>query len=314
MQENRSRTIKRASVIGIIGNTLLSAAKIVFGILSGSYAVISDGLDSASDVLTFAVTYYASCIISRPPNYKYPYGYQRAEAVASKVLSFIIFFVGAQLFYSSLMRIIHNEPHQIPSMAALYVTIASVLVKAGLYLYNSITGKRIKSGMLLANAKNMRNDILISGSVLVGLFFTYYLHLPLFDLLTALVISIWIMKDAFSIFMQSSVELMDGVEDASVYYQIFEAVEQTQGAYHPHRLRVRKHADQYVIALDIEVDPEIKIANAHKIAKQVEENIKQKVGKTFDVMVHTEPLGNIETDEQFGLSREKMENENNDTR
>ncbi len=313
MQENRSRTIKRASIIGIIGNALLSAAKIVFGLLSGSYAVISDGLDSASDVLTFAVTYYASCIINRPPNYKYPYGYQRAEAVASKVLSFIIFFVGAQLFYSSLMRIIHNEPHQIPSMAALYVTIASVLVKGGLYLYNAITGKRIRSGMLLANAKNMRNDILISGSVLVGLFFTYYLNLPLFDLLTALAISIWIMKDAFSIFMQSSVELMDGVEDASVYYQVFEAVEQTRGAYHPHRLRVRKHADQYVIALDIEVDPEIKIANAHKIAKQVEENIKQKVGKTFDVMVHTEPLGNIETDEQFGLSREKMENENNDT-
>jgi cation diffusion facilitator family transporter len=164
--------------------------------------------------------------------------------------------------------------------------------------------------MLIANGKNMRNDILISFSVLVGLLFTYQFNLPLVDLITALAISIWIMRDAFSIFMESSIELMDGVEDSTVYFRIFEAVEQTSGAYHPHRVRLRKHAEQYVIALDIEVDPEIKISEAHQIAKQVEENIKEKVGNTFDVMVHTEPYGNIET-EQFGISPERMEKENN---
>ena len=310
IMNNRSRVIKKASAIGIAGNALLSAAKIGVGFLSGSYAVISDGLDSASDVLTYGITYYASRIINKPPDYKYPYGYQRAEAVATKVLSFVIFFVGAQLFYSSLMRIIEDHPHQMPSMLALYVTIFSVAGKFGLYLYTLITGKRIRSQMLIANGKNMRNDILISMSVLVGLFFTYQLELPVVDLVTALLVSIWIMKDAFSIFMQSSVELMDGVEDSTIYYKIFEAVEQTRGAHHPHRVRLRKHAEQYVIALDIEVDPRITISEAHGIAKQVEENIKQEVGKIFDVMVHTEPLGNEEK-EQFGLSREKMENENN---
>lgn len=307
--KNRPCVIRRASAIGIAGNALLSAAKIIVGFLSGSYAVISDGLDSASDVLTFAITYYASIIINKPPDYKYPYGYQRAEAVATKVLSFVIFFVGAQLFYSSLMRIIEDHPHQLPSMLALYVTLFSVAAKFGLYLYSTSTGKRIRSQMLIANGKNMRNDMLISLSVLLGLFFTYQFKLPVVDLITALAVSVWIMRDAFSIFMQSSVELMDGVEDSTVYYKIFEAVEQTQGAYHPHRVRLRKHAEQYVIALDIEVDPDIKISQAHNIAKEVEENIKQQVGKTFDVMVHTEPLGNEEK-EQFGLSREKMENEN----
>jgi len=310
--KNRSQVIKRASAIGIAGNALLSAAKIIVGFISGSYAVISDGLDSASDVLTFVITYYASIIINKPPDYKYPYGYQRAEAVATKVLSFVIFFVGAQLFYSSLMRIIEDHPHQLPSMLALYVTLFSVAGKFGLYLYSIATGKRIRSQMLIANGKNMRNDILISLSVLLGLFFTYQFELPLVDLITALAVSVWIMKDAFSIFMQSSVELMDGVEDSTVYFKIFEAVEHTQGAHHPHRVRLRKHAEQYVIALDIEVDPDIKISEAHNIAKEVEENIKQQVGKTFDVMVHTEPLGNEEK-EQFGLSREKMKDENDRT-
>ncbi len=303
---NRSLSIRKASVIGIAGNALLSAAKIIIGIISGSFAVISDGLDSASDVLTFVVSFYASKIISKPPDYKYPYGYQRAEAIATKVLSFILFFVGAQLFYTTLMRIVQNQPHQIPSLIALYVTIISIFAKAALYIYNLKTGKRINSQMLIASGKNMRNDILISFSVLLGLFFTYQLNLPLLDLITGMVISLWIMKEAFSIFMESNVELMDGVDDSNVYFRIFEAVEQTEGAAHPHRVRLRKHGDQYVISLDIEVDPEMKVAQAHKIARKVEKNIAEKVGHTYDVMVHTEPFGNVEK-ERFGLSRKNME-------
>ncbi len=303
----RALSIRRASIIGILGNAFLSAAKIVIGIIAGSFAVISDGVDSASDVLTFVVSFYASKIICKPPDYKYPYGYQRAEAIATKVLSFIIFFVGAQLFYTTLMRIIQDHPHQLPSMIAIYVTLISIVVKMALYIYNRRTGKRINSNMLIASGKNMRNDILISFSVLLGLFFTYRLNLPLLDLITAMAISVWIMKEAFSIFMESNVELMDGVDDSNIYFKIFDAVEQTEGAAHPHRVRMRKHADKYVISLDIEVDPDMKVSEAHRIARQVEKNIAQKVENTYDVMVHTEPYGNVER-EQFGLSRKKLEN------
>jgi divalent metal cation (Fe/Co/Zn/Cd) transporter len=113
------------------------------------------------------------------------------------------------------------------------------------------------------------------------------------------------MKEGFLIFMESNVELMDGVDDSTVYYKIFDAVEEVEGAHNPHRVRLRKHADQYVIALDVEVDPEITIARGHKIAKEVENNIKGKITNTYDVMVHTEPLGNVEQ-EKFGLSRKRM--------
>ncbi|MFP3859447.1 MAG: cation diffusion facilitator family transporter [Bacteroidales bacterium] len=305
--EERLRTIRYASRIGLFGNIVLATAKILVGFVSGSFAVISDGLDSASDVLTFSVSLFATRVMKRPPDYKFPYGYQRAEAVATKVLSFIIFFVGAQLFYSSLERIIAGDPHSFPSLIAIYVTIFSIFSKAALAWYQLQKGKKVESPILKANGKNMRNDILISLSVLLGLFFTYQLHLPILDLITALGISLWIMKEAFMIFMESNLELMDGVEDTSLYYKIFDAVEEVEGAYNPHRVRLRKHATQYVIALDIEVQADIKISEAHQIAKKVEKNIRENVCNTYDVMVHTEPLGNQER-EQFGLSREKMDN------
>ena len=305
---HRVKRIRKASSLGMAGNAVLSIAKIIIGLISGSFAVISDGLDSASDILTFGITFYTSRIINKPPDYKYPYGYQRAEAIATKVLSFIIFFVGAQLFYSSLIRIIEQEPHKMPSMLALYVTLFSILGKYVLFLYQYKTGKKINSSMLIANGKNMRNDILISGSVLVGLVFTYRFDLPMIDLITAMAVSIWIMKEGFSIFMSVNVELMDGVDDSSIYYRIFDAVEEIDGAHNPHRVRLRKHAEQYVIAMDIEVDPGITVQQAHQIAVDVELNIREKIENTYDVMIHTEPLGNIER-EKFGLSRTKLDNQ-----
>ena len=92
----RERKIINASWIAIIANALLSVLKIVVGIIAGSFAVIADGIDSASDVLTSLITLFTAHIISRPPDIKYAYGYNKADTVATKLLAFIIFFAGAQ--------------------------------------------------------------------------------------------------------------------------------------------------------------------------------------------------------------------------
>ena len=304
--ENRNNSIKTASWVGIIGNTVLAIAKIIIGFISGSLAVIGDGIDTATDIVTYFITLIAAKIMNKPPNYRYPYGYNRAEAVATKALSFVIFFAGAQLFYTTIARLIENESHQIPSMLAIYVTIFSIVSKSGLAFYQFRIGKKIQSNMLIANAKNMRNDILISSSVLVGLFFTQILKMPALDLVTAIMVSIWIMKIAFGIFMETSRELMDGIDDASLYYKIFDAVEEVEGAKNPHKVRIRRHSNLYTIALDVEVDGTKTISEGHIIAKEVENNIKIRIENTYDVMVHTEPTGNIEK-EKFGLSRENIE-------
>lgn len=306
-QKYRNHQIKKASWVGIIGNTILAIAKIVIGFISGSMAVIGDGIDTATDILTYFITLLAARIMNKPPNYKYPYGYNRAEAVATKALSFVIFFAGAQLFLSTLLRLIKNEPHNLPTLLAIYVTIFSIISKFGLAIYQFKIGKKIESNMIIANAKNMRNDILISSSVLIGLLFTQVFKLPILDLLTAMAVSIWIMKAGFEIFMETSRELMDGVDNPEIYYKIFDAVEEA-GAAHPHRVRIRKHSNLYNVDLDIEVDGTLSIEEGHKIAKKVENNIKEKLENVYDVMVHIEPSGNIEK-EKYGLSRKKMDRE-----
>ena len=102
---------------------------------------------------------------------------------------------------------------------------------------------------------------------------------------------------------------MDGVDDKSVYEQIFAAVDKTEGAINPHRTRVRKIASLYVIDLDVEVDGSITVTAAHEIAMSLETEIRTSVENVYDIMVHVEPKGNIEHTEKFGVSGDTLDEE-----
>lgn len=297
----REQKIIQASWWAIVGNGILAALKLTVGFLSGSYAVIADGIDSTSDIASSLVVLIAARIISLPPDVKFPYGYKKADAVASKVLSFVIFFAGAQLGYSTIKILLEGTSMETPSPLAIWVTIISIFGKLILTLVLSRTGKKVESPMLIANAKNMRNDILISCSVLGSLLFTVLLQEPLIDRIIALAISVFIMYQAFKIFMETNIDLMDGINNTEVYCTLFEAVNNVPGAHNPHRVRARKIGNHYMVNLDIEVNPDLTVKEAHEIARNVEKSIKSKLKNIYDIMVHVEPLGNFEEDEKYGI-------------
>ncbi|MDB4303414.1 cation diffusion facilitator family transporter [Desulfosarcina sp.] len=311
MSQERTQQIKQASWVGILGNSLLAILKIVIGFISGSLAVVGDGIDSLSDVLTYIITLFTARIISKPPDYKFPYGYRKAETISTKVLSFIIFFAGAQLLISTIGRLIDNEPREMPSIIAIYVTVVSIFGKGILAVWQFKIGKRINSAMIIANAKNMRNDILISSSVLVGLVFTFVLEMPSLDLITAMLVSFWIIKVAWGIFKETNVELMDGVGDTDIYDKIFQATEEINGVSNPHRIRVRKLANLYLVAMDIEVDKNLQLFEAHELSKKVECRLRELVPNIYDILIHIEPEGNVEEDEVYGISKDIISNQNN---
>jgi len=299
---DRNLQIKRAAWIAIIGNTILAVLKVVLGLISGSMAVIGDGIDTTTDIIISSVILIAAGIIARPPDKMHPYGHNRAEVIATKVVSFFIFFAGAQLALKVFMKILEGTSIQFPSVIAIYVTLGSIVGKILLSISQFRSGKKTQSPMLIANGKNMFNDIFISVGVMVGLMFTFLIHLPIIDSIVAFAISIWIMKTAVKVFMETNIEIMDGVKDHSLYDTIFTAVNTVEDASNPHRTRIRQLGNMYVIDLDIEVDDTLSVSEAHKIAVEVEEKIKGSIGNVYDIIVHVEPLGNIEVDEKYGLS------------
>lgn len=300
---SKEKILVRTSWVSTVGNFVLSVSKIIIGFFSGSLAVIGDGIDSATDVIISVVMIFTARIMSKPPDKKHPYGYEKAEGIATKILSLIIFYAGIQMFFSSVKSMVSPEEKALPAMLAVYVTLFSIVGKFILALYQYKQGKKINSSLLMANAINMKNDVLISLGVLIGLAFTFILKLPVFDSITSLVISLFIIKSSINIFMESNAELLDGVEDDKIYNKIIEAAEKVPEASNPHRIRSRMIGNMYMIVLDIEADGNITLNEAHEIAHAVEEKIKETVENVYDIVVHVEPKGTCSTQEKFGIDK-----------
>jgi len=307
MRSERARTVIVASWIGILGNGLLAAAKISIGFIAGSLAVLADGIDSGLDIVTSIITLFTGRIIDKPPDIRHPYGHTRAETIATKLVSFVIFFAGAQLALSTIHTMREGTVSEFPSPLALYVTVVSIVGKIGLAVHKYVVGRRIDSAMLIADGKNMRADVVVSLTVLVGLGFIYILEMPILDSIIALLVSVWIMKVAFTIFMETTVELMEGHADEELYRRIFDCVEKVEGASHPHRARIRKMGAMLIVDLDIEVDGALSVSQAHEIVKSTERTILSIDSSIYDVLVHVEPEGNVEDSERFGVSQRELD-------
>jgi cation diffusion facilitator family transporter len=309
---DRSTLIRRASIIALIGNAILAAMKITTGVLAGSLAVLGDGIDSSTDVVIAIMTLVVSKIATRPADSGHPWGHGRAEAVATAALSFILFFAGGQLVLSGGGNLLRGELPRIPSPIALAVTLFSMAGKLVLawtqFRYSKLAG----SAMLKANGKNMASDVLISAAVLVGLFLAIVVRIPLADPIAAILVGLWVIKNAFGIFREANLELMDGNADTSLYGLVFDAVRAVPGAGNPHRARMRRIAGSWDIDLDIEVDGDMTVRASHEVAGAVEREIRKRMENVYDIVVHVEPAGASgseahEGGEGFGLDESQIE-------
>ena len=124
----------------------------------------------------------------------------------------------------------------------------------------------------------------------------------------AMLVGIWIVKSSIGIFLEINVELMDGSTGPEPYRAVFEAVHSVDGVRNPHRARMRRIAGFWDIDIDIEVDQNLTVREAHRIASAVERAIRERLEGVYDIMVHVEPAGvGRHGDEGYGLSEQDVE-------
>lgn len=311
-QKKRERYIKFAAWIALLGNFFLAIIKLLVGITTKSLAVLSDGIDSATDVAIACITLVISRIISSPSDKEHPWGHGRAESTATMVVAFIIFYAGFELIISSVKNIfliIEDDYQSNPIQSiSLFVTTISIIGKFLLAWIQHTLGKKTDSPIVLANAKNMATDSIVSISILLGLGIAKIFNAPWLDPVIAFIMGLWVIKNAIEIFLQMNLELMDGTEDKELYKKLFSAIKSVSEVSNPHRARIRKIASRWDIDLDIEVAATMSVHKAHEIAEQVENAIRQAIPDVYDIMIHIEPAGHSEhhPTEQFGLSEKDI--------
>ncbi|AEX85771.1 cation transporter [Marinitoga sp. 1135] len=300
--KERERLSTISSIVSIIANALLAILKIGIGFFTNSMAILADGLDTATDILTSVMTLIAGKISNKPPDIEHPYGHERAETIATKIVSLIIMYAGIEVFTNSIKRLINHDANIDNLLFVVIISAISVVVKYSLYKYRLYIGKKINSNATIADALNMRNDVFTSSSVLIGILVLYFTGLWWIDSVLAIFVSLMILKTGFEQFMESSSELMESSPELKELYELVANCScKTAKAQNPHKIRARKFGHRYFVDMHIELPPEMTVKEANEICAELEKRIKEKNPAIKDIIIHVEPYGNAEK-ECFGLS------------
>lgn len=284
------RDATRASWIGLFANLLLGVTKLVGGLLSSSFALISDAVNSLGDVLTNASVLFALHLAQKPADAEHPYGHTRAEAIAASNVSLLVVVSALWVAGEALLRL--SVEHGIPPLWALWIAGGNVVIKEALYRYNIKVAKATGSGVIVASAWDHRADAFSALAALIGLAIVRFGGQSYLwaDEVAALVIVGLIIASAFRVFRDSASELMDAQAEPELVEELKKDALTVEGVRGVETLWVRKSGLEYLADIHLEVDPDLSVKQGHSISHVLRDYLLEKHPCLRDVLVHLEPF------------------------
>lgn len=284
------QTATRVTMVSIIGNLLLSAFKLMAGLLAHSGAMVSDAVHSASDVFSSIIVIIGVKISSRESDKEHPYGHERFECVAAIILSVVLFITGLFIGIQAVQTIFGGNYASlvVPGILALVAAIVSILVKEAMYWYTKINAQKIDSSALMADAWHHRSDALSSVGALIGIGGAR-LGYPILDPIASGIICIFILKAAIDIFLDAIDKMVDHSCDASTEEAIRKCALEQEGVIQVDFLQTRVFGNRIYVDIEISADGNMSLYDSHNIAETVHDAIESTFAKVKHIMVHVNP-------------------------
>lgn len=286
---NTEKIAIKVSIISIISNVFLTLIKFIIGFISHSRGLISDAVHSLSDVLSTFVVIVGIKLSNKKADKDHPYGHERLECVASIILSIMLFLTALSIGIGGIESIIeHKKVMIISSTLAMLTALISIIVKEIMYWYTKINAKKINSGALLADAWHHRSDALSSIGSFIGIL-GVKLGFPMLDNVASIVISLFIIKAAYDIFKDAIDKMIDKSCDDDTIYRLKKSIYKNKNVKNIDDLKTRQFGNRYYVDVEIAVDKNMTITEAHDVAQIVHDKIEEKFPNVKHCMVHVNP-------------------------
>jgi len=282
------RSIRIASILGIVGNLFLLIIKGIVGFLTGSQAMIADAFNSASDIFSSVMTYIGNRIASKPIDDDHNLGHGKAEYIYSMLISIVMMFMAYKAFYSSVNSLIRGSRYDF-SIWLIIVCLITILIKFLLYIYTKKLSLKYNNILIKANSYDHRNDCIVTFfnliACILSLFKIYFI-----DGIVGIGISIWIVVSGVKIFKESYDILMDKSIDDKTKRKVYKIIET-----HPEIKRVNHFNStpvgyKYQISLTIFVDGNLSTFDSHAIADKLEDEITEEIEEIYLAVIHVNPI------------------------
>lgn len=283
---------EKGAWVSICAYIILSLLKFTVGFIGNSEALRADGLNNSTDVIASVAILIGMKIARKPPDENHRYGHFRAETIASLIASFIMFSVGVQVLIGA-GKALYLGTSETPQLLTAWTALFSGFVMFFVYRYNVKLAKKINSQSLRAAAQDNRADALVSLGAFVGIIGSI-LGIVWLDTLAAFVVGMIICKTAWEIFHETTHDLTDGFNEDNLQ-KIKKTIWSTPGVKSIVDIKARKHGNQPLVDVTIEVDPHLNVVESHEISEEVEVRMLKK-HKISHVHVHIEPISKTDGD------------------
>jgi ferrous-iron efflux pump FieF len=279
---------QKASLFAIASAFILAVSKFSAGLLSGSMAVASSGLDSLLDVFMSAMNFWAIRKAAQPPDQLHHYGHGKAENLAAVFQSAVIIFTGSWIIYQAGQKYFLEEAIRY-SQLDLGVMILSLVFSFFISRVLGRVGRKTESGALQADALHYTSDLYSNSAAILAIILTYYTGRMAFDLLFAAVVGLIILFSALQILKSGLRGLMDTRIPEALEQQILDILGQLSFPYAGyHKLRTRLSGNRKYLDFHLFICRKLNIDEAHAQTEKMEEKITDQMPNT-DVLIHTEP-------------------------
>jgi len=277
---------KRVALISVFAAIFLSGFKLVIGLLTGSLGILSEALHSILDLFAAVITYFSVRISDKPADTDHHFGHGKIENLSAFIETILLFITCIWIIYEAIKRLTSGETLIEVNIWSYIVVISSIVINIWRTRILRITAKKYNSQALEADALHFSSDIWSSAVVLLGLIcanFGYYFADPIAALLVAVII-------LFATYQlgKKSIEVLLDTVPRSTYNEVESAIKGIKEITNYHDLKVRTSGADTFVEVNIHVNSELSIQQAHEISHKVEEKILEIVDRC-EIHVHTEP-------------------------
>ncbi|MBU4405816.1 MAG: cation diffusion facilitator family transporter [Candidatus Aminicenantes bacterium] len=288
-REKKGQTVVN---LGLIWNIILAAGKTAMGIAGHSTALLSDGINSTSDVAYYIVVKIFMKMAGRPPDPEHPYGHRQMESIAALTVGSFVITTAIAIFWTAINNVFDQLNGSADSsgatMGALWVALFTVVVKIFLTLYTSAIWKKTGSLAIKALAYDHRNDIFSALAASLGIFLARRGY-PWVDPLAGALVALLILRTGIGILRQSTDDLMDSVPSHFLDRKIRSILENIPEIRSIEEIHAHRFGPYFVINLTIGIDGAMDVKNGDAIATRVEELLDAQIEMVRRVYVHYHP-------------------------
>lgn len=276
-----------AGIVGIISNVFLCVAKIIIGVISGSIAIVGDGINNLADASSSLITLIGFKLSEKPGDDDHPYGHARYEYITGMIVSVLIVVVGLELFKTSIQKIFAPSDLDV-SIPAIIILVAAILIKFWQSRFNIFLGKKIDSVTLTATGTDSRNDVITTSAVLISILVQKFSGAHI-DGYMGCIVAGFIIFSGIQLIRETASPLLGESPDSELVAQIMQMARSYDGVLGTHDLVVHNYGPGRIFAsIHIEVNAESDLMASHDLIDNIEKDLSDSLG--IELIAHLDPI------------------------